>query len=204
MLNYQDYDTQYKGKKEALGWMLWDTDTYVSGTTTQMTFFTSLRSSIDLSNMQLAGQLPAPQAFLVRAIRFYPKVLPRANARAASGSSQSCTVGDVQQLINSGVLELTVGAKSYGLLPLWLLPSGGGAFGGYAADGDEPSNGVVVDYATNGVPDPRNVFTLAIPIFIGPQINFKVSVSWPAAITLAGGNTAVCVGLDGDLIRPVQ
>lgn len=204
MMNYQDYDTQYKGKKEALGWMLWDTATYTSGTTTQLTFFTALRATIDLSNMQLAGQLPAPQAFLVRAIRFYPKQVPRATTRAASGNAQTGVVSDIQLLINTGVLELTVGAKSYGLLPLWLLPSGGGAFGAYAADGDEPSTGILIDYATNGVPDPRNVFTLAIPIFIGPQINFRVTVTWPAALTLAGGNTSLCVGLDGDLIRPVQ
>ena len=204
MLRYSDYDTQYKGQKEAIGWMLWDTVTYASGSTLTATFFTSLRSNKSLSNMELAGQLPAPQAFLVRAIRFFPKVLPLATTRAASGSDQTGAASDIQKLINTGVAELVVGAKSYGLIPLWLLPAGGGAFGAYTADGDEPSTGILVDYATNGVPDPRNVFTLAVPIFIGPQINFRVVVTWPTAVTLAGGDTAICVGLDGDLIRPVQ
>ncbi len=204
MMTYQEYDTQYKGKKEAIGWMLWDTATYVSGTTTVLQFFNAMRATLDLSNMQLAGQLPAPQAFLVRAVRFYVKQVPRATTRAASGNNQTGMVSNIQLLVNTGTLQLTVGSKNYGLLPLWLLPSGSGLFGGIAADGDQASTGILIDAAVNGLPDSRNVFALSVPIFIGPQINFIVTVTWPAALTLAGGNTALTVALDGDLIRPVQ
>jgi hypothetical protein len=54
------------------------------------------------------------------------------------------------------------------------------------------------------VPDPAAVYTLSKPIFLAPQINFKVDISWPTAITLAGTNTDLQFWIDGDIIRPVQ
>jgi hypothetical protein len=45
---------------------------------------------------------------------------------------------------------------------------------------------------------------LSKPIFIAPQINFTASVTWPSAITLAGGDTTISFLLDGDQLRPVQ
>jgi hypothetical protein len=61
-----------------------------------------------------------------------------------------------------------------------------------------------VDYAQNGIADPRAVNTLSKPLFIGPQINFNARVDWAAALTLSGGDTAITFLLDGDLLRPVQ
>jgi hypothetical protein len=54
------------------------------------------------------------------------------------------------------------------------------------------------------VPDPGAIYTLSKPIFLAPQINFKVDLTWPAALTLSGGNTDLEFFLDGDIIRPVQ
>jgi len=67
-----------------------------------------------------------------------------------------------------------------------------------------PSLGAIIDYAQNGSPHVRNAFVLARPLFLAPQINFSVTLTWPAAITLAGGDTPVTVALEGDLVRPVQ
>jgi hypothetical protein len=87
--------------------------------------------------------------------------------------------------------------------PLWCLTAGGGAMGMLAiAAGGAAFNSM--DYAQNGVADPRAVNTLSKPLFIGPQINFNGVVNWPAALTLAGGNTDLTILLDGDLLRPVQ
>lgn len=201
---YEQYNTQYGQAKEVIGAMLWDTNLYLSGATVALTFFNVVRATVDLSNMELAGQLAAPKAFFVRALRFHVKQEPRSEARAAAGNVQPGAVDNIQQLINTGIASITIGSKNYGVIPLWMIPSGGGAFGIYGSDGDVADPGEIQDYATNGYPHVRNAYTLARPLFIAPQINFQVVVTWPAAVALAGGNTNITFALDGDLIRPVQ
>jgi hypothetical protein len=201
---YEQYNSQYKGQLEAIGWKWWDTQTYTSGTTTSLPGWFNVRTTPDLSNMEVAFQLPAPKAFLVRAIRFYVKARPRSVARAAATNPQPGGVDDVTQLINTGVFVLTIGNKEYAKEPLYCLTSGCGVFGFMSAEGATADPGGIVDFGQNGLPDPRAVNTLPKPIFIGPQINFSAVVSWPSALTLAGGNTALTFFLDGDLLRPVQ
>jgi hypothetical protein len=201
---YEQYNSQYKGQLEAIGWKWWDTQTYVSGTTTSLPAWFNVRTSPDLSNMETAFQLPAPKAFLCRAIRFYVKARPRSVARAASTNPQPGGIDDVTQLINTGVWALTIGNKIYSMEPLFCLTSGAGVWGNMAIEGATADPGGLVDWGQNGIPDPRAVNTLPKPIFIGPQINFTAVVTWPAALTLAGGNTPITFILDGDLLRPVQ
>jgi hypothetical protein len=201
---YSQYDTQYKGAKEVIGWSWWDTVTYVSGTSTALVLFTATRATVDLSNMEIAGQLAAPKAFFTRAIRFYIKQRPRSVARAAAGAAQTGAVDNASLLGNTGVFSVTIGQKNYGQWPLWMLSSGGGAYGVIALEGATADPGGAADFGQLGLPDPRAVYTLAKPLFIAPQINFRVDLTWPAALTLAGGNTDISIILDGDLIRPVQ
>jgi len=120
-----------------------------------------------------------------------------------NGNPQVGAIDNIAQLINTGVFVLTIGNKQFAMEPLWVLTAGGGAYGMMAAAAGVgvPS---YVDYAQNGIPDPRAVNTLSIPIFIPPQMNFSAVASWPAALTLSGGDTTICFLLDGDLIRPVQ
>lgn len=201
---YQKYNSQYNGQLEAIGWKWWDTQTYVSGTTTQLTGFFNVRATVDLSNMEIAFQLAAPKAFLVRAIRFFVKQRPRSNARAAAAAVQPGALDNVAQLINTGVFQMVIGNKVYNQEPVWCMTSGGGASGIIALEGATADPGGMIDYAQNGIADPRAVNSLSKPIFIAPQINFNAQITWPAALTLAGGNQDVTVVLDGDLLRPVQ
>jgi hypothetical protein len=201
---YEKYNTQFAGEKEIIGAMLWDTQTYTSGTTTALTFFNAVRANLSLGNLRQAGALPAPSAFLVRSFRFYVKHLPRVVARAASGNIQAGAIDNVAQLINNGVWTFTVASKVYAIVPLWKITAGGGIEPTLAADGDVASAGAIIDYAQNGVLHARNAFVLARPLFLAPQINFSVTLTWPAAITLAGGDTDITVALEGDLVRPVQ
>lgn len=197
---YERYNTQYAGEKEVIGHMWWDTATYVSGTTTRLTLFTTTRATVDLSNMEVNGQLAAPKAFLLRAPRLYIKQRPEATVAAATGATQTGSVDDVAQLLNTGVATLTIGNKQYGQWALWTLLAGGGAWG-MMQTGDID---VVAQYANVGPPDNRIPYVLSKPIFIAPQINFNLVMEWPAALTLALGDSNLCFGLDGDLIRPVQ
>lgn len=195
---YEAYNTQYGGQIESIGWKWWDTQTYTSGTTVALTNFFNVRATQDLSNMEVAFQLAAPKAFLCRAIRFFVKARP-----LATTITTSAAVGvfdNIAQLINTGVMTFTIGNKTYDLEPLWCLTAGGGAFGSLALSGTAN----FVDYAQSGIPDPRAVNTLSKPLFIGPQINFNARIDWAAALTLQGGNVALTLLLDGDLLRPVQ
>jgi len=197
---YADYNTQFKGNIESIGWKWWDTQTYVSGTTTSLTQFFNVRGTVDLSNMEVAFQLAAPKAFLIRAIRFFVKNRPQVVTTGTPlPATQAGVFDDVVQLIQTGVFQLTIGNKVYNLEPLWCLTAGGGAYD-IIATGSTSSQ----SYAQNGIADPRAVNTLSKPLFIGPQINFTAQITWPAALTLTGGNTALTVLLDGDLLRPVQ
>lgn len=201
---YKLYNTQYPDQ-EIIGGCLFDTVQYVSGATLALNLFNALRATPDLSNMEIPSQLPAPKAFLVRGVRFGINTGVRTTARAASGNVTASGIDDVAQLINTGVLRLTIGNKIYAEFPLWALPEGCGPSGVIAIDTALLATpGVSVSLGVNGMPDNRNVFTLSQPLFIAPQINFIVVLTWPAAITLTGGNTMVRVYLDGDLIRPVQ
>lgn len=201
---YQQYNTQFPAL-ETIGYMLYDTVAFVSAAINNLNFFTAgARASLDLTDMELASQLPAPSAFLIRALRFYVKQTARVVARAATGAVQAGAMDNIAQLINTGVLTLTIGAKPYAQFPLWMIPSGGGAVPFIGNDGNTADPGLVLDYAVNGVPSPDNALVLSQPLFLAPQINFVVNIVWPAAITLAGGNTNLCVAMDGDLLRPIQ
>ena len=201
---YQAYATQYQNKLEVIDGMLWDTTPFVSAAINNITFFDKVNASLDLGNMTNPNQLPNPSAFLIRAVSFYVKQRPRSVARAAAGSVTTGAFSNIQLLINTGTLIFSIGAKRYVLEPLWKLPSGAGPYGSIGLDGNTADPGIVIDYATNGLPSMANVHTLSTPLFLAPLINFSCLATWPAAITLAGGNTNVTVALLGDSIRPVQ
>lgn len=201
---FAKYAATYGNNLERIGATRWDTVQFTSAAINQLVLFTVMRATIDLSNMKQPGMIESPNGFLVRAINFYVKQLPRSEARAAAGNVQPGAIDNIQQLINDGVLELFVGDKMYVQVPLWMVPSGGGAWGMEASDGDVADPGEIQDQATVGIPDARNAYTLDVPVFIQPQQVFRVQLFWPAAITLAGGNTNITVALDGDMVRPVQ
>lgn len=197
---YKAYNTQYPGPKEVVGWMLWGHQIYVSAATLQLTLFNRTHATLDDGNMEVAGQLSAPKGFFLRSIRFFPKFLPQNTANAAAGATQTGILHDMAQLLNTGTLRLVVGSKEYVHVPLWMLPQGGGPVP-IICTGDVA---VIPDYATNGIADPRAVYSLAKPLFIAPQMSFFVTLTWPAAITLVAGDTDVMVALEGDMVRPIQ
>lgn len=185
---------------EYIGSALWDTVTYTSAATTRLTLFDQKRANRSLGNLPLAGTLPDPQGFLIQSLRFYPVVRPEATTAAATSVTQTGTSDDVAQLVNTGILELRLLNKEYGQWPLFMLPSGGGVWS-FFQTGDID---VVVDFAVNGVPDARNAYVLQEPLFIPPVTEIGCTLSWPAALTLALGNTDLKVIFDGQMVRPIQ
>jgi hypothetical protein len=204
---YNKYDTQFQGQKEAIGWTWWDVNNYATAATNALAFFTTMKATLNLSNMQNAGQLASPQAFFLRAIRVKFYAQPFAIGAAIAPLIQPSLMNDLINLTQGGVLQLTVGQKIYGQWPLWMLPAGGGVLDmGMTVSVAALAADTVIDYADNGVQDPRAVYSLTKPLFIAPQINFRCDLLWPAgAVALATTSPLpIWVGLDGDLIRPVQ
>ena len=202
--DYRQYATQFGSGMEVIGWSLWDTQLYTSTATLAITFFTTAPAgrSLDLSNMEIAGQLAAPQQFLIRALRFMVKQLPESVNAVAATNPQPGALDNVAQLMNTGWLQLTIGTKTYGPWPLWKLTTGGGAFGAFNVSNILIGGGYA-DSGTAGWPDVRNVYTLSKPLLIPPQMNFRADLQWPAALTLTR-NENLLVALEGDLIRQIQ
>lgn len=199
---YLQFATAYP-KSEVVNWALWDTQLYTSAATLALAFFQAVGATLDVSNMEVGGQLPSGKAFLVRAIRFFIKHRPWSVNQAAPAAVQTGSIDDTALLFNNGALQLTIGTKQYGQYPLWAIPAGGGPFGNLGVN-NILVGGAMVDYGQAGYPHARNLLTLAEPLFIPPQMNFRCDIFWAAANTLAEGNTNLCVCLEGDLIRLVQ
>lgn len=191
----QKYGTQIN-QEQIINWIWYDTLTYTSAATVLLTFFNAVRATKNLGNMELAGTLAHPKAFIIRAIRVVPLV-PPASAQAAPFATS-----DVYLLMANAWAELTIGNKNYGTWPGLALPSGAGVWSDGAGAGAE-ANDEFVHTAGHGAPDPRAVYTLSQPLMIDPQINFTFTLQWAAAQALTGDKN-IMVMLDGELLRPVQ
>jgi hypothetical protein len=200
---FAQYKVTYGSALEFIQDTLYDTVTYTSGTTTTLSVLNTARNDLSLGN--LPGQsLPDRTGFLVLGWTLKLFVVPRSTARAASSSAQTGAASDIALLFQSAWLAFKLLDKDYGTIPLDLIPGGAGPFAVMSAEGATADPGGIVDYATNGWPDARNVYTLEEPLFIPPLIVIQASLNWPAAITLASGNTKIRITAHGLKVRPVQ
>lgn len=198
---YLKYSTQFP-KSEVINGALWDTVQYAQAGQLQLTFFTATRATVDLSNMEINGQLAYPKAFLIRAIKLYLKQRPESVNQTAPAAIQTGAINNVAGILNGGALQLTIGSKTYGPFPLWALQSGGGAFGGLAVNGTLAA-GDYADAGGFGWPVSKNAYTLSVPLFIEPQMNFRVDLYWGVVFAITRA-TNLTVAFEGDLFRPVQ
>lgn len=178
--------------------VLYDSQTYVSGTTVQLTFFQTVQADKSLGNMEAGGSLPSPQYFAVDEAGLDILVAPAAQA----GHAATGPINDVQQLVltGRGFWELTYQSKSYGLQPLSFFRASGGATGfGWATMTAEAQ----VSYANNG-PLAGFSFDVNQQVVFKPNAPFAVTMRWPAALTLAGGNTILRAWLKGAWYRAVS
>ena len=200
--SYQNYATQFKGRFEVINGSLWDTQQYAQAGQVQLTFFTATRATVDLSNMEVAGQLPFPKAFLIRALKIHLKQRPESVNMVAATNTQTGAINNICQVFNTGSLQITIGSKQYGIYPLWIFAAGNGPFG-VMGQSNVLATGGMVDYAGMGAPVASNAYTFSVPMFIEPQMNFKIDLYWGAAAAIVRA-TNLTVLLEGDLIRSVQ
>lgn len=131
-------------------------------------FQSTTGATLQVSNLQLNGQLSPPERALVTACRFFF----RSNMAQADQDSFQVLA----------VLRLKVGKDYYAEGPLHLFPGGSG-LGGF-------STVTAVQFLANGVPDPRaiNAWGGANGIPIGISQSFQAEVWTTAFTTATAGN----------------
>ena len=191
------------GEGERIPYTWYHRVNYVSGTTTQLTFFNAT-GVITTTNMEAAGQIPAPMYFQIHHIGIYFD-LPVSILAVATGDATPA-LGAMNDSINlsDGVWRIEIAQKSYHKSFIWLAPPGGGPNGQLTNTGTfTATDGDQMQQATQGVPDLRNRNCFWGDITIPHNQNFSVVLDWAAAVTLNAGNTDIIAYLDGYLYRRV-
>lgn len=208
MLNPEAYKVNVNGVMEAISQPLYSYQSYpAAGSANPLQFFQSQpigTITAEDTNMQLAGQLPAPQSFLVQGIGV--DYLPGTAAARFGAQSALGQLPDIYAVLRRGVLILTIGSKNYlqeG--PLMQLPPRA-HINGVAAAADATTAGAALQtFVSVGFSD-GPVFTPR-PLLIPPSQNFSVTLSWPAgAVAIPSADAAARIGVQlyGTLYRPAQ
>jgi hypothetical protein len=187
---------------ERVPWTWFHRVNYVSGTTTQLTFF-NVTGVPTTTNMDAGGQIPAPMYYDIYHLGIYFD-LPVSTLNAAGTLTiQGGALNDVVNL-SDGIARLTVAQKLQFFSPIWQLPPGVGAFGQLAAAGTFTAEDYnVFQQGTQGVPDLRNRYNFWGDITLPHNQSFFLQLDWAAAVTLNNGNTDIIAILDGYLYRRV-
>lgn len=190
------------GQPERIPWTWFDTQNYVSGTTTRLDFFQTVQADKTLGNMVAAGQIPSPQFFdIYHASIAY--LLPATASAIIAAPTNDGAIEDVRNLSN-GAASFQIANKEYWNGKQFALPCGGGPVGNLAVAGTFAGTDLIQrEFANNGVADLRNRYNFWGDITIPHNQNFIWILTWSAPITLANGNTPICVWMDGYLYRRV-
>ena len=196
---------------------LYDTQTY-DGTNgqTSLNFFQvpigQGGKTRDDTNMESAGQLPAPKYFLVESIeiQFFPGVDPvTVSNTAATDAVVSNFANDVYTFEKAGFLDFFIGSKSYLTeAPLGKFPPKTKLEAAFSS-GIEMRQAVAANETAQLSMDYASM--CGRPYFIDPQItlipnqNFNVSLNWKSALALpSAADAKVVVSIDGLLYRLAQ
>lgn len=208
--------SQLPGEDESYA-PLFDSATYTSGTTTLLSFFTTPKGqgtttapgatgpkTLADTNLQTAGSLPLGNQLLVTGIEFhiYPAVNPGRGGVADATAGQF--VNDMYLLLKAGVVLFTVSNRNYvedgpliNFPPLNRMVGFAGAATSSTAAASLYSE---IGYASAG----GSPYAL-VPVLLSATQAFSVSVTFPAAVTLASAtNPRVFCRLRGRFVRRVQ
>lgn len=179
---------------EAIWHCAYDTQTYTDNATTTLDFFTAVNTDKTLSNMEAAGQFPAPQVFQLYAIT--------CDVWTAAGVSTSATTvgnaNDIYLLLMVGrpAWLFTLQNKTYGRYPLITLHGSGGP----DAFLSSTVAAVSQQFARNM---PHGGWNYNGSITIPAQTSFQFNVLWAAAQDLTA-DWRVRINLFGQLDRAVK
>lgn len=225
------YVVNREGDWEGIRQQLYDHNIYLAAGQPQLTFFAlpvgqgvsafGGAKTFSDTNMTLAGQLPANQAFLVTSleVRFYPTTptpagpvltnLPATAAVTTAGLIPQNLINDAYIFYRAGNLQFLIGSKPYlQEAPLCRFPPKSnfrvkGAVGA-GADTTTPINealSLTAGFATaGGRPYNLNPANLLLQ----SNQNFNVTLNWPEGLQAVTSAARVGVFLDGFLYRMSQ
>lgn len=208
MLNPEAYAVNVGNLMEAITQPLYSYQSYpAAGTAQPLQFFQSQpigAITLEDTNMELPGQLPAPQSFLLSGIGI--DYLPGTTAARFGAQSANGQLNDFYAIMRRGVLTLTIGSKPYLTVgPLMTLPPRA-HINGVAAVADATTAAanlqtmVQVGYSDGPTFTPR-------PLLIPPSQNFRVTLAWPGgAVAIPSADAAARIGVQlyGVLYRSAQ
>ena len=177
------------GNSEALAWTLFDTATYVSATTTQLTFFTTSRANQQLTNLN-GGGLPNPQYFEI--YFFNLDLLSPAGNFTPLANTWDIVSGTGVAGVGGPTWSFTLADKVMGTFPLRTLHGLGGVEGF--------TTQTTTEYANNG--NGQGTFATDGAVVIPPTQTFSVNLTWPVAVTLSG-NLDIVASMTGVLHRRI-
>jgi len=171
---------------------------------------------LDDTNMEAAGQLPSPKAFLATSIEVIvdPGSISTANAwspidmafltnaSAAAIPVNMNSINDVNRILIGSWLDFFVGSQSY------LTVSRGDSFPVKSYVSADTSTMVSGNLGVSGVAVARAVgrpFYLNPPILLMPNVNFVITLNWGVVVaTPTAQNARISTRLDGIMYRNAQ
>lgn len=205
---------------EGIRQTLYDYQAYAAAGTTLLTFFsqplgqgTSVQGTgaktLSDTNMNLAGQLPANQEFLVQSIevQFFPTTPTVAAAMpAATGAvAAAVQVNDAYIFRRSGNLQFIIGSKPYlQEAPLMRFPAKTSfdvvaGFSDTTTAGAAQNNRVAFAQAAG-----RPYMLHPASLLLTSSQNFSITLNWPEGVQAITNPAKVGVVLDGFLYRRSQ
>lgn len=205
------FDVNYPGAMEMVTQPLYHIQSYPAAGSASLSFFQvpagQSGTTLEDTNMQLAGQLSAPSSFLITgiSINWYPGQTAAAPVQLGAAAITGA-LNDMAAVFRRGVVQLTVANKNYGQwAALDMLP---------------PRSHLNAAVATSDATTAAAALNLRmeVPFIDGPAFkinpyrltasqNFKVTVDFPGgAQALPSGDALARIGciLWGTYFRPVQ
>jgi hypothetical protein len=194
-------------KMEAITQPLYSYQLYPAAGAATLVFFQNPASGTvtrEDTNMELAGQLPAPQKFLIQGIGV--DFISGLAASTLGAASVNSAINDFNAVMQRGYLSLIIGSKNYlNVTALKTLPMrsyvDGMAGLSNATTPAAALASVIQTYKISG-----NVFS-PTPLLLEASQNFRVEISYPGgvvAVPSANATSRIGVTLYGTLYRSPQ
>lgn len=183
---------------EGIAWNLYDIQTYTTAGAREFSFFQvpqgQSSKTLEDTNMELAGQLPAPQAFLVETVQF--QFLSGGELIDAATVAGENAANDSWKVLKNGSLEFSIGSKSYakGAPLLSFPPAQRLVFNGAV------SNTTTTTVGAAGYADATGLLHDTGGLLIPQSQNFNVKVRFKDLLTIAT-ESRIKVTLSGILYR---
>jgi hypothetical protein len=210
------FQVNRKDQLEVIRQSLYDFQAYAAAGVAQQVFFTTPAGTAAKTrastNMTLAGQLPAPQRFLVQAIEVYffpgsqPGVGPVADAIDSFVNDvwRFYANGDGAGVFNPAFLQLFIGSKAYlEEAPLIRFPPFG-RLDGFAASSTSTTLAAALFTRTSYATAAGRPYIVDPPVLLEPTQNFNVSLNWPVTVQAVTTLARVGVVMDGVIVRNSQ